>query len=337
MSPSGTGARSAGADDLSRSSLGFFRVWAAHLGRRFGLVQELSAVKLAPSVLAARCGCHAPTVAAWCEAAHALGLIERARGRYFVGARLRVPLTDEAHVEYLGGQFSYLALRSLDYDGFDNLFRRGAPPRGVPPHLVRAVTEATRWDHAAFVKVALPRLGDVRALLARGARVLDVGSGSGGWAIRMAKEFPRSSFVGIEPDADAHRAARREVARAKRGGRVRFVRGSGQSMPFRAEFDVVHLGEVLSTVAAKKGLVRRCHRALRPGGTLVVVEGLLDRTSDPRSPVNQLLYAVQLDFTLLGARLMTRPELRALLLVCGFRRPVFLHTGGGLWSVVASK
>ncbi len=337
MSARATRASPARAGDVSRSSLGFFRVWVAHLGRRFGLLQGLSTVRLTPSALAARCGCHAPTVVAWCEAAHSLGLIERAGGRYFLSPRMRVLLVDEAHQDYLGGQFAYLALRSLDYDGFDDLFRRGSPPRGVPPHLVRAVTEATRWDHAAFVKVALPRLGDVRALLARGARVLDVGSGSGGWAIRMAKEFPRSSFVGIEPDADALRAARQEVGRAKRGGPVRFVLGSGQSMSFRAEFDVVHLGEVLSTVAAKKGLVRRCHRALRPGGTLVVVEGLLDRTSDPRSPVNQLLYAVQLDFALLGARLMTRPELRALLLVCGFRRPVFLHTGGGLWSVVASK
>jgi len=339
VSPRATRARSAETEDLWGSSLGFFRVWVAHLGRQFGLLQELAGrdVGLTPSALAARCACHAPTVTAWCEAAHALGLLERTGGRYCVSARMRVLLADEDHEDYLSGQFSYLALRSLDYDGFDGLFRRGVTPSGVPPHMVRAVTEATRWDHTAFVKLALPRLAGMSLLLARGARVLDVGSGSGGWDIRMAREFPRSSFVGIEPNADALRAGRNAVVRAGLGGRVRFVRGSGETMPFRQEFDVVHLGEVLSTVASKERLLRRCHRALRPGGKLVVVEGLLDRKTSPRSPVSQLLYAMQLDFALQGTRLMTRPELRALLGDCGFRRPVFLHAGGGLWFVVAAR
>jgi ubiquinone/menaquinone biosynthesis C-methylase UbiE len=250
---------------------------------------------------------------------------------------MRVLLTDESHEDYMGGQFSYLALRSLDYDGFDGLFRRGVPPPGVPPHMVQAVTEATRWDHTAFVKIVLPRLAGMSTLLARGARVLDVGSGGGAWDLRMAREFPRSSFVGIEPNADALRAARREVARARLGGRVRFVRGSGETMSFRREFDIAHLGEVLSSVASKRGLLRQCRLALRPGGRLVVVEGLLDRKTSPRSPANQLLYAMQLDFSLQGTSLMTRPELRTVLVDCGFRRPVFLHAGGGLWFVIAAK
>ena len=326
-------------ENFGDSSLGFYRVWVTHLGRRFGLLQELAEgeAPLTSAALAAKRACHAPTVAAWCEAAHALGLLERNRGRYSVPPRLQAILADEAHADYLGGQFSYLALRSLDYDGFDGLFRRGVTPSGVPPHMVRAVTEATRWDHTAFVKIALPRLAGLNARLARGARVLDVGSGSGGWDVRMAGEFPRSSFVGIEPNADALRTARKEVTRAKLGGRVRFVHGSGETMSFRQEFDLAYLGEVLSAVASKKRMLRRCYRALRPGGRLVVVEGLLDRKTSPRLPANQLLYAMQLDFALQGTGLMTRSELRTLLGDCGFRRPVFLHAGGGLWFVIAAK
>jgi len=84
VSPRATRARSAETEDLWGSSLGFFRVWVAHLGRQFGLLQELAGrdVGLTPSALAARCACHAPTVTAWCEAAHALGLLERTGGRY---------------------------------------------------------------------------------------------------------------------------------------------------------------------------------------------------------------------------------------------------------------
>lgn len=276
-------------------------------------------------------------VSAWCESAHALGLIERDGRRFRLPPKGRSLLADDQHPDYLAGQFSYLALRSLDYDGFDALFRGGSPPKGVPRHLVEAAAEATRWDHTAFLKIVLPKVPSLRAALVRGARVVDIGSGSGEWDLRMAAEFPRSTFVGVEPNPDALRAARRNAAKAHEGKRVRFVRGTAEAARVRAGFDVAYVGEVLSAAGSKTGVLRSCYRALRPRGRIVVVEGLLDRTANPHRGANPLLYAIALDFALQGAKILTRSEVRSLLTGAGFRRPRFLHAGGGLWFVIAAK
>ena len=331
--------RRGGPDELSQASLGFFRVWTTYLGRRYGLLQDLAKAPrgMTSIALALGRGHDASAVSAWCESAHGLGLLERNGPRFRLPPSRRRLLADDTDESYLAGQFSYLALRSLDYDGFDALFRSGALPKGVPRHLVEACAEATRWDHTAFLKILLPNVPTLRADLVRGARILDVGSGSGEWDLRMATQFRRSTFLGVEPNPEALRRAQRNVAGAHLDGRVRFVRGTGEAMRFRDEFDVAYLGEVLYGTSSKARVLRNCHRALRPGGRLVIVEGLIDRRTNPRAGDHPLLYGFQLDFALQGARLLTPPEVRGLLREAGFRRPRFLHAGGGLWFVVAGK
>lgn len=325
--------------EASRASLGFFRIWTAHLGRRFGLLQELADAPagLAPRALAARRKCAPAVVAAWCETANALSMIERKGPRFRLLPKGRRLFADDAGVDYLAGQFSYLALRSLDYEGFDALFAHGTPPARGAAHLAEASAEATRWDHTAFLDVLLPRVPSLRARLTEAARVLDVGSGSGAWDLRMAARFPRCTFLGIEPDGGALRVARRNAAKLGVGKRVRFVGGTAEAVRLREEFDLAYLGEVLSAAKSPGRILRTCHKVLRRGGHVVVAEGLLDRSADPRAGDNPLLYAINLDFALQGARLFSRSELRRRLIAAGFRRPSFLHAGGGLWFVVAAK
>src|SRR3990172_4001452 len=178
----GASSRALDSRDLLERSLGFLTVWIVHLGRRYGLVHTLAAQAspVTASRLARLCSLHEPAVLTWCEAARSHRILKRTGDGYTLPSRLRPLLAFEDHLDYLAGQFSYLALRSLDYTAFDDLFRKGvAGPRA--PHIVEASAEATRWDHTAFLKVVLPRIPDLRNLLRAGARVLDLGCGRGGW------------------------------------------------------------------------------------------------------------------------------------------------------------
>jgi SAM-dependent methyltransferase len=286
--------------------------------------------------LAKRCSLHEPTVATWCRAAHSHRILRRTKEGYFLPRNLRSLIAFEDHADYIAGQFSYLALRSLDYDAFDDLFRKGVSgPRA--PHIVEASAEATRWDHTAFLKVVLPRVPNLRKLLKKGARVLDLGCGSGEWDLRLAHLFPRSRFVGVDPDRRAISAARARAERSGVGDRLMFMCRAGESIRSMGAFDVVHLGEVLSAVAAKAEVLGNCLRALFPSGYLVIAEGLKEDESRPHSPTNQLMHAMELDFALQGTRFLTKVELRTLLRGSGFVRPRFVDVGGGLWYVVAQR
>ena len=318
-------------------SVSFLTVWIVHLGRRFRLIQTLATLDspVESDRLAKLCSLHAPTVARWCEAAHAHRILERRTSGYLLPRRLRPLIADEDHLDYIAGQFSYLALRSLDYDAFDELFRKGvASPRS--PHLSEASAEATRWDHTAFEEIVLPRIPGLRNVMTSGARILDLGCGRGEWDVRFARLYPKCRFVGIDPDRRAVSLARTKAQEAAVAGRVTLKHGAGESVGLLGSFDIVHLGEVLSAIAAKEEVLRNCHRLLRPSGFLVIAEGLKE-PKRARTPTGQLIQGMELDFALQGTGFFTRANLRTLLQRSGFARPRYVHAGGGLWYVVARK
>ncbi|MER3407878.1 MAG: hypothetical protein C4292_03670, partial [Nitrososphaera sp.] len=241
---------------------------------------------------------------------------------------------------YLGGQFSYLALRSLEYGALDDLFRHGRT-RGMSGTF-EAIEQATDWDHNAFLS-AIGRQGassnkkkkSLHWMLSNGCRVLDVGCGTGTFIEKLWRLYPRSSFVGVEPD----QAAARKAKAATGGMPVEVLHMRGEEMPFRNEFDLVYLGEALYAADDKAAVVSNCHRALRKGGAIAVVEGLLPNLPSPLKEQEEdlLIMGMQLDFALQGYRFMTQKEMAALLRGAGFGRIKFEDLGGSLFLVTAWK
>ncbi len=336
--PRGRG-RTPGAADFWRASRGFSVVWTAHLGRRHGLFEGLSRARgpLFPAALARRAKLDARAVRLWCEAAAALGLVSEKGGRFALPASLGPLLVEEDSPAFLGGHFDYLALRSLDFDGFDELFRDGRRSARRQRHLTEAFAAATKWDHTAFLKVLLPRAPALKAALASGAEVLDVGAGAGAFDLRVARAFPRSRFVGVDPDGTAVREAGARLAGQGLNGRVSFEVGRAESMSYRERFDIAYLGEVLCADGRTQPILARCHAALRPGGHLVVAEGLIDESRPKRDAANALVLAMQLEFALQPSRFFTKREILRQLEEAGFAKARLVGAGGGFFFLWARK
>lgn len=107
---------------------------------------------------------------------------------------------------------------------------------------------------------ALIRLGRLDAP----ADVLEVGSGTGRWALPLAA---RHRVVGLEPET-----AMIDRARRKPGAeRVGWVRGGAPKFPFRdRSFDRVLFILVLQHIEAVEETLRETHRVLRPGGLALI-------------------------------------------------------------------
>ena len=273
-------------ETLWRDGIGFWRVWVLTLGVRHRLFDRLSQRA-------------APAERLWREAALALGLIARRRGR------LRpTVLLDRDHPDYLAGHLMYGAIRSLDYEAFGDFFRTGRTLHHLSrPRRNEAVEEATHWDHAIFLK-KVPRA--VRARLEKGCDVLELGCGRGKWLSLMRRKFPRSRFRGVDPDPET-------------GAEVGFAETAGAT----ASADIVYLGEVLHLTDRKRTLAN-CARVLRPGGMLLILEGFMpERVSSGKW--DAILFAMQLDQAMQGARFMRRSDLG---LPRGFSKPKFLALGG---------
>jgi ubiquinone/menaquinone biosynthesis C-methylase UbiE len=106
-----------------------------------------------------------------------------------------------------------------------------------------------------------------RLELEAGARVLDVGCGTGLLARWIAERMgPDGSVVGIDPLAD-----RIDIARS-RGGPVRFEVGQAEDLgAFEdASFDAVSMSAVFHWISDKAKALAEVRRVLRPGGRLGV-------------------------------------------------------------------
>lgn len=137
---------------LWKYSVGFYGVWIAHIGRQMKLFDQLAAHPLSIEELITNTKLYPPAVRAWCSAAQAYRLIIARNGKLQLKKQMRRLLHDRASSEYLGGQFSYLALRSLEYRAFEELFKSGKTRK--TNSTLSAVEQATDWDHYAFLAAA---------------------------------------------------------------------------------------------------------------------------------------------------------------------------------------
>lgn len=135
----------------------------------------------------------------------------------------------------------------------------------------------------------LPALDGVVDKLKAGAKVADIGCGYGTSTILMAKEYPKSTFVGIDFHLPSIEVARQRAAEEGLTN-VSFVHAraqdfEGDGFDFACIFDALHdMGDPVGAAAHVKA-------ALKPDGTFMVVEPMAgDRMAENMHPMGQIFY-----------------------------------------------
>ncbi len=133
-----------------------------------------------------------------------------------------------------------------------------------PAQFVQRLEERGETPSQSRLRRRFLRFAGVRS----GARVLEVGSGSGIVARDLARTVgPRGEVVGVDPSRTFVVAARRLARRHGLGRRIQFRQASGDRLPFRtARFDVTLAMTVLLHVRAPEAIVAEMVRVTASGG-----------------------------------------------------------------------
>ena len=261
---------------LTRLTSGAFVTAMAALGIRLGLFGAMAdAGPLTPEDLGRRTGMHERWLREWLRCMGAGGLVDyEGEGRFRLSAEAALLLASPESTAFAGNRLASFPERMKVMDKLPQAFRTGLgytwDDRGEDAVLM---TEAARrsWYQNELATRAVPLLDGVAGKLTAGARVADLGCGTGIALIELAKVFPASQYHGYEiSQGNLDRAARNLEASGAQN--VHFHNALSEPLPGDGSFDLVLTFDVLHDMTHPETAAAGVRQAVKPDGTWFILE-----------------------------------------------------------------
>ena len=267
------------------AGVGAGELCTAYLGIHLGLYRALADTPASAAELAERTGCDERYMLEWLQSQAIGGLLavdgtDPATARFTLADGVYDVLVDETGPAYLGGLADIVAAAGHVLPQLASAYRTGD---GVPyaAYGRDGVSAQAALNRPAFVNslVAewLPQLPDVLARLqdtGNPARVADLACGTGWAAIELAKAFPHVTVDGRDSDEASIAIGRKNAVEHAVADRVTLevVDLADQSADWSPPYDLAMLFECVHDFPRPAEVLRHARAAVRPGGTVLVVD-----------------------------------------------------------------
>ena len=301
------------------------------------LFEHLAAGPASAGELARRAGISERGAQALLDTSVALGLCAVENGAYRnteAAEQILVP----SGPFYVGDEFAAIQRnRSRQLDRLTETVRSGSPGVAIDaPEVLEFWTVLTPFIARMGRPVAAAAVAELG--LAEGEpRLVDVGGGMALYAHALLAANPRARATQVDwPHINAQ--ARATLAREGLDGRFDTVDGDFRVVDLgEGRFDVAVLSNIVHQESpdSNRALLARLHRALAPGGRLLISEYVVDdgRTGPPAS----LLFNINMIAMTEAGKSYERHELGALVTGAGFEPPQFVPAGPMATLVVAAR
>ncbi|MDD4867313.1 MAG: class I SAM-dependent methyltransferase [Mycobacterium sp.] len=187
---------------------------------------------------------------------HRAGVLTRAAGPDNLAlVALTIPLLSEVEQKIIG---CFRNGGGLPYSAFPRF------------HALMAEQSGVVFDNA-LIDTVLPLVDGLVERLQSGAEVADFGCGSGHAINVMARAFPASRFTGIDLSEEAIAAGVKEAAELGLAN-ASFESHNLAELDKAAAYDVITVFDAIHDQAHPARVLQNIHRALRPGGVLLMAD-----------------------------------------------------------------
>jgi len=322
------------AEDLMELARGFMSARAFLTAHELGLFAVLANGPRASDYVARAVKADARATDRLLNACVALGLLTKKKSRFALtplAARHLIP----GLPGYMGGLDHTLKMWNT-WGTLTEAVRKGGSVALKP--MPRRSSEWFRPFIAAMHAFASPKAPKVvkKLDLRKTTRVLDVGGGSGAYAMAFAqaKEGLRATVFDLP---QVIRLTRGYVEEAGLLPRIDVVPGDFEKDPLPRGFDLVLVSAIIHMLppAGIQALFRKCAKALEPGGQLVVREFIMD--PDRTAPEWGALFALNMLVATKAGDTYTAREIGSWMKRTGFSAPRRIETGDGHSMMVGRK
>lgn len=267
------------------------------VGEKLGLYKKMAdSDPLTAKQLSEKTGVLERYVSEWLNNQAAGGYVtyDPMTGKYSLTEEQAACLADENSLTYLPGSFQAFLSMAKDEEKIARAFKEG---KGIPwgDHhcdLYEGTEKFFKTSYMAnLVSTWIPSLEGVEEKLKNGALVADIGCGHGSSTIIMAKEYPKSTFVGFDYHPPSIETAKRRAQEAGVSDQIRFevsesTQFSGDSYDFVTIFDALH------DMADPYGTSKQIFKSLKSDGSWMIVEpSSSDKLEENHNPLGRMFYS----------------------------------------------
>ncbi len=247
-----------------------------YLGDRLGLYKSMhGAGAMTSDELASKSGLHERWVREWLRqqaAAHVIAY--RGEGRFELGPEAELVLANEDSPFFAAGVFSSLPAQFAVIERLPESFKSGVglPYDAFGPEGAVGIERGfAPWFRTILVPLALPQLDGVVTKLERGAKVADIGCGTGVALIEMAKAYPQSQFHGYDISNHALHRATENAAQAGLSN-VQFHNPTNDPLPPSGDFDFITTFDCLHDMTHPDRVMHAIRAAIAADGTWLIAD-----------------------------------------------------------------
>jgi ubiquinone/menaquinone biosynthesis C-methylase UbiE len=268
-----------------------------------------------------------------CDYLVTCGLLAK-KDHLYANTRDTALFLDRKSPAYMGGAVDFLNSPAMTAY-FDDI--AGAVKKGGT---VMSDQGSTAHDHPIWERfaramggLAMPQAMSVAAMICgdapRPMKVLDIAAGHGIFGIAVAQKNPQANVVGLDWESVLE-IARDNARRMGVSHRYATIAGDAFTVDLGGPYDAVLLPNILHhfDTSACESLLARVHRALKPGGQVVIVEFIVgeDRVSPPAAGAFALIMLA----TTPSGDVYTFKEYEAMLTRSGFKNAALREVGHGI-------
>jgi ubiquinone/menaquinone biosynthesis C-methylase UbiE len=245
-----------------------------YLGDRLGLYRSLSEGPATSAEFAERTGYHERWVREWLRGQVAAGLIENEGETFSLSPEGYLVLVDENTPASAIGAFDHYPEQIAVLGELDESFRSGIGHNY--DYLGAAGASAIErmlgpWNRSALVSEGLPAVPGLLEKLQAGAKIGDIGCGSGAGDIAIAKAFPNCEIHGYDNSRFALERANGHVAEEGLTN-ITFHNADADPIPQDSSFDVFLVLDALHDMNRPDLAMTAVRGALQPDGIWFIVD-----------------------------------------------------------------
>lgn len=268
-----------------------------HLGDRLGLYETLAkSGDITPNELAEKTGLQHRWLLEWLRNQASAGLVQYKGGDVYALPPAAVPIIVDSTSPFNLAGFFNSPIPPEAIDRIAEAFHTGIGPTYDDQGMQCAcnIKRLTAPGHGMLPEF-FKRADGLTERLEAGAKVMDVGCGTGDALLVLAQHYPNSTFEGYDPSSIAIEMA---TAAAKEAGltNVTYTVARGEDLPKTAEFDVVLTLDCLHDMTFPHQVIDAIRGCIKPDGNWIIKD---IRSSDNfeenlANPASPLLYGISI-------------------------------------------